>query len=462
MALSGSAPFIKVTDSNGLPIVGAKLHVYDSGTTNYKTIYSDDGLTTPLSNPLTGANASNASGDFPRFYLAAGTYKLRAETSAGVLIWQYDNIDTALSAGAGALPINRGGTGQTTAAAALAALGGVTSTEVAALSTQISTFTSLLTNVVSVPQGRLTLTSMTPIISSGVTAGTAVYYTPYTGNLIPIYDGTQFNPRTFAELTLTLASQHTLSSHFDCFIINDSGTMRIVTGPAWSTITAGAGERGTGAGTTQLTRLNGILVNANAMATARNGSSTYSVAAYQGTYVGSLYIDGTAGQVTCHTAWGSSRKWGVWNYYNRVPIILKAGDSTASWTYTSTTIRQSNAATGNTLAAFTGAAEEQIEISFKQRVQNANSADNTTRYNLPGIGVNSTTAYSGFVGVFGNAGSNTSAPLSYGNGVAEYAMSPALGLNNVNALESMSSASSTTGTWFGTEANMVLSARWRG
>jgi hypothetical protein len=63
--------------------------------------------------------------------------------------------------------------------------------------------------------------------------------------------------------------------------------------------------------------LSGILVNANAMATARNGATTYSVAANEGTYVGSLFMDGTNGQITCHTAYGQSRKWGIWNAYNR-------------------------------------------------------------------------------------------------------------------------------------------------
>lgn len=457
MALSGSQPFIKVTDSNGLPIVGAKLHVYDAETTNYKSIYSDDDLLVPLSNPLTGANASNASGDFPRFYLAAGTYKLRAETSAGVLIWEYDNIDTALSAGAGALPINRGGTGQTTAAAALAALGGATTTEVAALSAQISAFQSSLTNIVSVPQGRLTLTSGTPILATGVTAGTAVYYTPYTGNLCPIYNGSQFNPQTFAELTLTLASQHTLSSHFDCFIINDAGTMRIVTGPAWSTITAGAGARGTGAGTTELTRLNGILVNTNAMATARNGSSTYSVAANQGTYVGSLYIDGTAGQVTCHTAYGQSRKWGVWNYYNRVPIFVKAGDATASWSYAgiNSAFRAANNSTANSITVFSGVAEEDYEFSLFQSV-----GDNTTVNTDAKIGI-------GFNSTATTASGKTGQTLLTGGGArlidveAYYTATPSIGINVITALEA-TGPSANGGKFNGTEASMLLTAKWRG
>ena len=288
MAVNGKMPFIHVEDANGNPYVGAILKVYEVGTTTNRAIYSDSGLTTPFSNPLSGANASNAAGNFPVFYMQPGLYKLRAETSASVLIWEWDNLDTGTSAGAGALPLASGGTGATTAAAALANLGAASTSDVTALATQISTFTAALQNLVSAPQGRLTLTSLTPVLATGVTAGTAVYYTPYIGNLCPIYDGSQFNPKVFAELTLTLTASYVLNSHYDCFIINDAGTIRIVTGPAWTTITAGAGARGTGAGTTELTRLNGLLVNANAMATARNGATTYSVAANQGTYVGSL------------------------------------------------------------------------------------------------------------------------------------------------------------------------------
>lgn len=459
MALSGSAPFIKVTDSNGLPIVGAVLKVYDAGTTNYKSIYSDDGLSVAITNPMTGANASNASGDFPRFYMAAGTYKLRAETSAGVLIWEYDNIDTALSAGAGALPINRGGTGATTAAAALAALGGATTAEVAALSTQISGFVATLANVVSTPQGRLTPTTAVPVITTGVTSGTAVYYTPYTGNLCPIYDGTQFNPKAFAELTLTLASQHTLSSHFDCFIINDAGTIRIVTGPAWSTITAGSGARGTGAGTTELTRVNGILVNANAMATARNGSSTYAVAQYQGTYVGTLYIDGTAGQITCHTTFGQSRKWSIWNAYNRVPIILLAGDATASWATAPTTWRQSRADSTNFAAGFCGLSEEIIQAEFYQQIRIVASSANSQAD--IGIGLNSTTTASGMTATAISNISTGVNPLGFSPLRAAHTLMPTLGLNNFNMIE-QAPAGTTQNTFYGSSANMTLKLTWRG
>ena len=113
----------RLSNSNGSPVVGAILKIYEFGTTTFRAIYSDAALMIPMTNPLAGVNASNANGQFPCFYMAAGTYKLRAETSLGVLIWEVDNLDTGTSAGSGALPLPRGGTGATTAAAARANLG---------------------------------------------------------------------------------------------------------------------------------------------------------------------------------------------------------------------------------------------------------------------------------------------------------------------------------------------------
>jgi len=440
MAVSVLAPLNHVSDANGNPYVGAQQYVYNAGTTTLRAIYTDTGLSIAADNPQT----SDAAGNFPRVYTAQGTYKVRQETSGGTLINEWDNIDSGLSAGSGALPVAAGGTGATTAAAARSNLGAASTSDVNAISAQIAAFTASLASFVAAPQGRLTLTSGTPVLTSDVTAATAVYYTPYTGNICPIYDGVQFNPRTFTELTLTLNSSYILNSHYDLFVINDSGNgMTLVSGPAWSTITAGSGARGTGAGTTEISRTisgtnSGILTNANAMATARNGSSTYAVAANQGTYVGSIYIDGTAGQVTCHTSYGQSRKWGVWNQYNRRPIIMRAGDATSSWTYGSATVRQTNAAAGNTIAIFTGASQASFLAKFNQRTT-AMATNGSLRV---GIGVNSTTTFSGYAGElnqYNNTIYNWSPSVS-----GEYSAPMPLGLNNLNMLERTTAANNTT------------------
>lgn len=460
MALSGLQPFIKVIDSNGDPIVGAVLKVYEAGTTTYRNIYSDSGLTTPLTNPLSGGNASNASGDFPRFYMASGTYKLRAETSGGVLIWEYDNIDTGLSAGVGALPISAGGTGATTAAAARAALDVPSNSELADLADDIAALSSSVQNIVSFPQGRLTLTTGVPVVASDVTAATAVYYTPYVGNIVPVYDGVQNNARTFSsDLQLTLNSNHLANSIYDVFIYWDGSALQIATGVAWNTVTAGSGARGSGAGTTELTRVNGLWVNKYDVSY-RNGATTGTLSANRGTYVGSIYLNSSAGQVTCHVSWGQSRKWGVWNAYNRQPVELQAGDSTGSWNYASATIRASNNDSANSLTVFSGLPEEEVFVQFIQPVLMVETtASSAVKNTAIGIGRNQTTAFAatqGSVG-FGSVSNASSRVMAS----AKYTLVPTIGIDTFYACESASAAVGFTTTFAGLQTNMALSARWR-
>jgi len=465
MAVSGSAPFVKVLDSNGDPIVGAVLKVYSAGTTSYLAIYSDANLTVPLSNPLSGANASNASGDFPRFYLAQGTYKLRAETSTGTLIWEYDNIDTGLSAGVGALPISAGGTGATTAAAARANLDVPSNSELSDLASDIATLSSSVQNIVSFPQGRLTLTTGVPVLSTGVTAGTAVYYTQFVGNLVPVYDGAQFNARAFtSDLALTLNSNHVANAIYDVFVYWDGSALQIGTGVAWNTATAGAGARGAGAGTTELARINGLWVNKYDIAF-RNGGTTGTITASQGTYVGSLCMDGTNGQISCLLAFGQSRKWGVWNAYNRKKIVLQAGDATASWTYATNTARPSNNSTANSLTTFCGLPEEQCQVKFFQSASaGSGSATSQVIANWKiGIGVNSTTVMSGRTPIGGGRVDGTGVDLVVQDDLtANYNAVPSIGINTYTSLEQTTLLNNGSVTYQGASTGMLLEAIWEG
>ena len=110
------------------------------------------------------------------------------------------------------------------------------------------------------PQGRLTLTSGAPVMTSGVSSSTSIYYTPATGSLIPISDGSKFYPTTFSELTNTTTNNTTnpaactTNSNYDLFVWDNGGTITLSRGPAWTSDTS----RGTGAGTTELQRLNGL------------------------------------------------------------------------------------------------------------------------------------------------------------------------------------------------------------
>lgn len=451
MAANGIAPFIKVLDANGDPIVGAVLKVYEVGTTTYRAIYSDAALTIPMTNPLSGSNASNAAGDFPRFYMQAGVYKLRAETSSSVLIWEFDNIDTGIASGA-PLPVAAGGTGAITAAAARTNLGVPSNSELQDLASDIANLSSSVQNIIAFPQGRLTLTTGVPIISTGVTAGTAVYYTQCTGNVVPVFDGAQFNARAFAaDLVLALSSNHVAGAIYDIFGSWDGATLQIGTGPAWNTATAGSGARGTGAGTTELSRVNGLLTNKFDVS-ARNGASTYTITANQGTYLGSIFMDGTNGQVTCNVALTQTPKWGVWNAYNRAPIILQQAETATSWAYGTNLVRPSNGNTANNLTIFSGLSEEFASITFRQLCQPGATTEGDN-----GIGYNSITAFAtgskkgGFVGALNTLGELQS----------QFNAPPSLGINRITPLENSPLGGGVT--FFGSPGlGMLLTAQWRG
>jgi hypothetical protein len=69
----------------------------------------------------------------------------------------------------------------------------------------------------SIADGRLTLTSGSPVTTADVTAATTLYYTPYTGNSISLFDGTStWTVRTFSELSLSL-SGYTANTNYDIY-----------------------------------------------------------------------------------------------------------------------------------------------------------------------------------------------------------------------------------------------------
>ena len=319
------------------------------------------------------------------------------------------------------------------------------------------------------PQGYLTLVNAAsggPIQGSGdVLAATAVYYSPYVGNQIPIYNGTQFVSRVFSELTLNLTSSaHTAGSIYDACVFSNAGNPVLVTGPAWSNSAAGTGSRGTGVGTAQLSRISGIWTN-TVQITGTNGTNTYTVPVNQCTYVGSILIDsGASGQISNYRSWGQSRSVGTWNAYNRAPIVLSAGDGTATWVYISATIRPSNNNTANSMTVFQGLPEETVAVEFDQLLEeNGVAASEQARMTI-GVGWNSTTAYSGTNATFQTLFAVAGALTFNGEGLyrAYYSAPPFLGIATVTSLEAVPVLLNATATFMGTQPNMVLSASWRG
>jgi hypothetical protein len=476
-------PLPQFSDSTPTMYAGAKLFFYATGTSTKLNTYTTKALSVANPNPV----VLNSAGRLPNdVFLQDLEYKVVLAPSTdsdppSSPIWTADPVshrDSLLVAktltGAGSPNGSVAGTAGSSSVLpdfywdytnSILYVCTTTGTSSTAVWTAINA--SSATPAVPPPQGRLTPTSATPVISTEVAAGTAVYYTSYTGNLVPIYNGSTMVPTEFSELTLSLVASHALNTIYDVFVFSNSGVLTLVTGPAWSNSAASAGSRGTGAGTTQLARVKGLWTNAVSM-TARNGSTTYTVGANLGTYLGSIFIDGTAGQITCHNTYRQSAKWGIWNAYNRVPIILKAGDTTAGWTIGgggSGAFRALNGLAANSLTTFSGLPEQTYDFSSYLRASFTGTTSQTAQF-YSSIGVNTAITAAGIVGTYGTIfgsgvfGNFTVTDVANGK---HFLPSGTIGINVITHIEAYTvSGASAPAAVAGGEASNLLTGTWLG
>lgn len=464
---------------------GSKLWAYAAGTTTPLNTYKDKDLTPGQEN--TNPIILDELGQPPfAIFLQTLGYKFKLTDENNVEIWTEDNVFTSdYSARAKLQGYNGNPNGNVAGTEASATVGGdviwdyandvmyvCTTTGVAAAAVWTAINLTASVSNIPMPQGYLTLQSSLPVLASDFSSATSIFYALDQGNLVPIYNGSSFSPTVFTELTLSLASAHLVNTIYDVFVFSNAGVLTLVTGPAWTASTVGSGNRGAGAAATGLSRVNGVLVNEVQIA-GRNGASTYTIAANMATYIGSIHIDGVAGQVSCHRSAGQNRKWGVWNAYNRKKIILKCTDPTATWNYNSTTVRASNGApasftgtdfnfgsgtTCNGINLFTGLAQELKDIRFTQRLQPGQSS--ALGVMQIGIGYNSTTTGTGA----------TSALFSSNNSNFQVSVMSTLirtttniGVNIAVCLEATPTAGGAANQQFyGSEDWMVMTATYRG
>lgn len=192
-------------------------------------------------------------------------------------------------------------------------------------------------NLTGVANGRLTLTSATPITTSDVSAATVLYYTPYQGNKISLYSGTAWQLFNFSELSLAIGTL-TDAKNYDVFIYNNGGTPAIDTVVAWTDNTTRA---------TALTTQDGIYVKSGA-ATRR--------------YVGTFRTTSTT------TTEDSVTKRFLWNYYNRVPRYLAKQSAATSWLYNTGSWRVSGGVDTNKVELVSGVAEGLLQLTFTQYI----------------------------------------------------------------------------------------------
>lgn len=214
------------------------------------------------------------------------------------------------------------------------------------------------------PEGRLTLTTATPVLSGAVLAAATVYYTPYIGNIIPLWNGSAFQPTVFSELSNILANSSVgnagpaagaASKNYDLFAWLSGSTIYLTRGAAWNSDTARSATT-----ENDLQRVNGILCNLNAI--------TNGPAAGFGTYLGTVRTD-SGGATVSQTydrsgAGGLLGQLNVWNMYNRRLWRTRVNDTTASWSYTVASIRAANNSNANRVEMVVGIQEDIVEASY--------------------------------------------------------------------------------------------------
>lgn len=274
------------------------------------------------------------------------------------------------------------------------------------------------------PQGRLTLASGTPVMTSSQIGKTTLYYTPATGFQIPVRDASgAWVTTTFSELsastTDTTKSPAALTANkvADWFVWNDNGTLRLSHGNGWVSDSA----RAVGS---DLALQNGIWVNADAIS---NGPG-----AGMGTYVGTTYSDAFAQLDFQYGVSGTTPTrgfFGVWNAYNRRRIATQYADTTALYTYSGGP-RVAHGSSLNQIVFVAGLVEDAVAASYSVYANQAAAPAGAV-----GIGLNTVSAFSGPVAAVGTTGM-----MQRG----EFAGYPGLGLNTLSAMEASGSGQTLT------------------
>lgn len=202
---------------------------------------------------------------------------------------------------------------------------------------------------------RVSVSTGVCVPAADVTAATTIYLTPCFGNTIALYDGTTWNLRTSAQISIAVPA--TTSQLYDIFVYDNAGvaTLELL---AWTNDTTRA---------TALTTQDGVL--------AKTGALTRR-------YVGSFRTTTVSGQTE-----DSAVKRYVWNYYHRVRRRLYVAESTATWNYTTATVRQTFGNTANQVDIVVGVAEVVLQLTVNSAMSNGTTGVNVSI----GIGEDSTT-----------------------------------------------------------------------
>jgi hypothetical protein len=335
--------------------------------------------------------------------------------------------------------------------------------------------------------GRLTLSSGTPVTTADVTGATSILFAPYRGNRIALYDGVSvWNERTFAEISFPLGTLVN-GQAYDLFAYDNAGTVTLemlewknaavtvtiatpgvvtwnghglATGQTFIFTTSGALPTGLAANTVyfvtvidantfKLSTTQVNVANGTFIATSGSQSGTHTghmpyarqtaLAVQDGRPVKSgaptrLYL-GSFGMASTTTTEDSAAKRLLFNYYNRQRRALHRHETTNSWTYTTATLRQANFAPANQVEVLVGVAEVFMDLEVSVFVQNSTGGVIVT----VGIGEDTTT-----VALSNVIGGDWQATTNYAHARVATRRAPAVGKHVYAWLEQSSAIGVTT------------------
>lgn len=263
-------------------------------------------------------------------------------------------------------------------------------------------------------EGRLTTESGVAVSTSDRASQSTIYFTPYKGSRVSLYNGTRWTVYGFTERSLALSGL-TGGKNYDVFLYDNAGTLTLELSAAWTNDTTRADA---------LALQDGVLV--------KSGTTTRR-------FLGTLRASAaTTTEDTGAPASGTTPKRFVWNQYNRVPRLMRAIESADSWTYDTAAWRSMNNDATNRCEYVCGQAEDMLWAQVEGIVALTAVPDNVAT----GVGVDSTSANSALIYGQGIPAAGAT------NGVfCTYEGVPGLGYHYLQALEYGSGTA--TNTWYG-------------
>jgi hypothetical protein len=243
----------------------------------------------------------------------------------------------------------------------------------------------------SLVNGRLTTETGVPVSTSDRTSQSTIYFTPYNGNQIALYDGSSWQMKSFTELSLALSGL-TSGKNYDVFVDYNGGTPQLVLSASWTNDTTRADA---------ITLQDGVYV--------KSGATDHR-------------LIGTIRTTSTTTTEDSAAKAFVWNLYNAEVRPVRAATPT-NWSTTVASFREFNNSSAYRIEAVIGIAGTTVDL--KATIY----AGNTNGYTV-GIGQDSATVSHAncYHAIWGMGG-------SYMNNTSTLAVQPTAGYHYWTGLE---------------------------